>query len=117
MFKITENPRVTVKVPLTINGEDASFTATFNILPADRVRSDKLGSDEEQSALLLDAIADLGDLAGADGAPLAFNEGVCRAVIDRFDARTALIAAYLEAVAGIVRGNSPGLLARGPRAA
>jgi hypothetical protein len=117
MFKISKNPIVTVPVPFFVNGEDQSFTATFEILPSARIQPGALDTDEAQTTLLVDATKDIGDLVGDDEQPLTFSRDVLDAVIGRFDSRQAMLTAYMEACQETIRGNSHGLPAHGSTAA
>lgn len=117
MFKVTKNPIVTVPVPLIVNGEDQSFKATFEILPAARIAPGQLDTDEAQKAMLADATKNLDDIAGEDDKPLPFTPALLDAVLGRIDSRMALFTAYMKAFEEIARGNSPGLPAHGSTAA
>lgn len=117
MFKVTKNPIVTVPVPLIVNDEDQSFTATFEILPSARIQPGALDTDEAQTQLLVDATRDLADLVGADDKPIGFSRELLDAVIGRFDSRQALLTAYMEACQETIRGNSKRLPEHGSTAA
>lgn len=114
MLKVYKNPLITVPVQMWDNGEDASFSATFEILPTDRLPKEV--TDADVRAFLDEAIKNLGDLAGDDGQPLVYSPEVKAAVLNRPDARLALFSAYAPARLEAVRGNLSGPPAPGSRA-
>lgn len=107
MFRIAELPRFTVPVPLTIEvdgeAEDQSFSATFQMLEIDASRD--LDDEQPQREFLRRAIVGLREIVDDDGAEVPFTPELREAVINRFDSRRALLAAYFARVQEIARGN------------
>lgn len=108
MFNIATLPRITRKVPLSIEtdgkSEDHSFTATFQILAIDESTPERLADDLAQRTFLDKAIVGLDDIED-NGKPAPFSPALKAAVLNRFDARGALIKTYFEAVKELALGN------------
>lgn len=109
MFKIATRPRLTRPVPLFVEvdgkKEDNSFIATFQIIEVDLSLPERLNDEAGQQGFLREIVVDLRDIEGPDGKAIPFGPDLLGAVINRFDARGALIKAYFEATREAAQGN------------
>lgn len=121
MFHIADSPtfvhQVKVRVPVDGGHIDETLSATFKVVPVEALDACDLGTREGTDAFLTAAVERLDDLVDADGAPLPWSDALRDRVLALPYVRTALVAAYVEAVTGARLGNSAGPPANGRAAA
>lgn len=100
--------RVDVEFPAEDGVEVQSFTALFLALQAERMEGRFLRTDEEQSGFLSEVLIGwegLSEDRGDEVAPYPFSPGNLRELLQDVFVRRALLKTYLDAMAGVKRGN------------
>ncbi len=109
MFKVTEKRTfthpVTVMTPADGGHAEETFKCTFNYLDVDQVEGFDLNTKEGTTAFLQAIVNRLDDLVNDHGNPMTYNDALRDQVIKLGSVRSALIAAYLEAVSKAKTGN------------
>lgn len=109
MFKIDPNPtfkrRVKLRVPSDDGFAERSIEVTFKALTLSRLLEFDDTTLAGMQALLTTVVSHVGDIQGADGTTLTFDDEVKRALLDIPFVRNAMAASYKNALAGFAEKN------------
>lgn len=109
MFKLADAPcftrEVTVRVPCDGGHRNETFKATFLAISVTEAQSYDLATFEGTTRFLEAVIFDLSDIADEQGKPLPYNHALRTRLIDLPWTRSALAAAYFEALGAARLGN------------
>lgn len=109
MFKIVENPEFThdvaVSVPVDDGHAEETLRTRFRVLPDVEADAFDLRQPEGQRSFLEAAVVGFSDLVDAEGKHLDCTPALRGRLLDTPYIRTALVLAYVRAVAGARRGN------------
>jgi hypothetical protein len=90
----------TAHVPSLVGPSRQEFSAVFEALPIDRFNDFDLGTEQGARDFLEASLRGTGDIADADGKPLAYDVLLRDALINTPHIRQALIRGYVEALRG-----------------
>ena len=109
MLKISSNPTFqrTIKARVPVDGgySEDSFKVTFKVLSTDEINAFDLSTETGTREFLTAAIESLDDIAGEDGKPLPYSDGLRDQVLGLPYLRTAMITEYFKSVSGAPEGN------------
>lgn len=109
MFKLSAEPtfrhKVRARVPVNGGHQDETFEVTYRALTIEQMSKYDLTEASDVSEFLRAAIAELHDIADAQGNPLEYSDEVRDQVLNLPWARAAIVAGYFEGVAGARKGN------------
>ncbi|PWE29965.1 hypothetical protein DDZ14_16110 [Maritimibacter sp. 55A14] len=109
MFKVTETPEFTHKVPVMVpvdgGHREESFDVRYRVIDGDVDEQFDLQDPEGLKAFLRAAIVRIGDIVDDNDKPLSWNDALRDRILGLPYARIALLRGYMTAITKARTGN------------
>lgn len=109
MLKLEQNPTFTrtvvARVPVDGGYCDEEFTATFKVVPLEKLKDFDTVSEEGTRVFLEAVIESLGDIADESGKQVPYSTELRDRVLGLAFCRTALAREYTKSITGAIEGN------------